>query len=172
MRVFLAALLAGIVGLMSAALAQPYDSPDALLEAFYAPYLSGDFPDDDASFRSAALNALYAADAEATPPGELGALDFDPYIDGQDYEISNLEIGSPSISGETATVEVRFDNFDQPTSLTYDLVLENGGWKIDDVASENPEFPYRLSEIFAGARADQGATDDSAITDLEEDLGD
>ncbi|WP_108396544.1 DUF3828 domain-containing protein [Devosia submarina] len=147
----LAALVAGLfLSLTAFAAAQSYDTPEALLEAFYAPYLDGEFPEDDAHFRSAALQALYEGDAEITPEGEMGALSFDPYVDGQDYSISDFEIDAPLIEGDTAIVDVSFRNFDEPRSLTYELVNVDG-WKIDDVVSANPANPYRLSEIFAEA---------------------
>ncbi|HTN62851.1 MAG TPA: hypothetical protein VL147_15125, partial [Devosia sp.] len=79
------------VALTGIAMAQPYATPDALLQAFYAPYLTADANfDDEAAFRSTGLQALYDADAQATPDGEMGALDFDPFIDGQDWEITDL----------------------------------------------------------------------------------
>ena len=135
------------------AAAQTYDTPQALLEAFYAPYFSGDFPEDESQFRSDALRALYDTDADLTPEGEMGALSFDPYIDGQDYEITDFEIGTPVVDGERATVEVTFANFGDLRDLVYDLVFENGGWKIDDVMSIDHHNLYRLTEIFAEAAA-------------------
>lgn len=147
----LAPLAAGLfLSVTGLAAAQSFDSPEVLLEAFYAPYISGDFPEDDSAFRSEALQALYDQDAENTPEGEMGALGFDPYIDGQDFEITDLEIGTPEIEDDSALVDVTFSNFGEPRSLTYELVDEDG-WKIEDVVSHNPDNMYRLSEIFADA---------------------
>ncbi|UJW86735.1 DUF3828 domain-containing protein [Devosia sp. SL43] len=143
-------LAAGLfVALTSFAAAQTYDTPQALLEAFYEPYFNGEFSDNEEVFRSQALQALYDNDAQVTPAGEMGALSFDPYVDGQDFDIADFEIGAPGIAGEYASVDVTFTNFGEPRSLTYELVLEDGGWKIDDVVSTNPDNEYRLSEIFA-----------------------
>lgn len=150
-------LLAFAAGLFFAvtsfAAAQPYDTPQALLEAFYAPYFSGDFPENESQFRSVALQGLYDADAALTPEGEMGAISFDPYIDGQDFEITKFEIGAPGIAGDYASADVSFENFGQPRVLTYEMVREDGGWKIDDVVSANPDNEYRLSAIFAEATA-------------------
>lgn len=143
-------LLLAFTGL---AAAQSFATPRDLLEAFYAPYETGEFLDDESIFRSTALNAAYAADEENTPVGEMGALSFDPYIDGQDYELADFVIAEPAIDGARASVEVSFRNFDRPTTLTYELVNENGGWKIDDVVSLDAEYPYRLTEIFEEAKA-------------------
>lgn len=149
----LAALAAGLfLSLTGFVAAQPYATPEALLEAFYEPYFSGDFYEDETQFRSEALQVLYDNDAEITPEGEMGAISFDPFIDGQDYEVTDLVIGTPDIAGDAATVEVTFKNFGQRRSLVYELVEEDG-WKIDDVVSTSPDNLYRLSEIFAEAAA-------------------
>jgi len=152
LNILAAGLFVAMAGMVSA---QPFETPEALLEAFYQPYFTDDFADDESAFRSVALNALYAADEKNTPAGELGALGFDPYVDGQDYQLSNLVIGDDEISGDEAVVEVSFDNFEQPVALSYELVFENGSWKIDDVVSEEGEYPYRLSEIFLSALGEE-----------------
>lgn len=139
------------VAMTGAISAQPFETPEALLEAFYQPYFTDNFSDDESALRSQALNTLYAADEANTPAGELGALSFDPYVDGQDYQLSNFVIGEAKIDGDQAVVDVSFDNFDQPVELTYELVFEDDGWKIDDVVSEEGEYPYRLSEVFLSA---------------------
>ena len=147
----LAALTAGLfLGLTGLASAQTFDTPQALLEAFYAPYFSGEFTEDESPFFSDELEALYAADAEATPEGEIGALDFDPFVDGQDFELTDFEIGAPGIAGDYASADVTFNNMGRPTTLAYEFVKENGSWQIDDVVSTNPDNPYRLSEILGG----------------------
>lgn len=149
----LAALASGVFLALSAAVsAQPLETPEALLEAFYQPYFDEEFYEDESVFRSEALNALYEADAENTPPGEMGALGFDPYIDGQDYDIADFEIGEALVDGDSAVVDVTFSNFGEPRAITYDLVFEDGSWKIDDLEGVNSEFSYRLSEIFVEAQ--------------------
>jgi len=148
----LAAVATGLfLALTSLAAAQTYADPSELLEAFYAPYFSGDFPEDESQFRSAELQALYDRDAEITPEGEMGALGFDPFIDGQDYELTEFEIGAAGIAGDYASADVTFKNFGEPRSLMFEMVREDGGWKIDDVVSNNPDNEYRLSDIFAEA---------------------
>lgn len=148
----LLSLLAACAALVAApALAQSYSSPSEMLAAFYEPYLNDTIPDDISGFRSEALNTLYAEDEANTPLGEIGALDFDPYIDGQDFLITDLEIEELEVGNDTATVLVTFQNMGEPRSITYDLVFEDGGWRIDDLVGENVAFTYRLSEIFEDA---------------------
>ncbi|WP_224702989.1 DUF3828 domain-containing protein [Devosia aquimaris] len=152
----LAALATGLFMAFTAAVAaQPYAAPEDLIAAIYEPYFGGAFPEDESAQRSMALQALYDRDQEITPEGEIGAIDFDPYVDGQDYEITDLVIGTPDISGDRAIVDVTFKNFGEPRALTYDLVFEDGGWKVDDLASTLGDYPYRLTEIFAMAAGGQ-----------------
>jgi len=130
-----------------------FDTPDALLKALYTPYSQGADFDwskwDEAQFRSKHLNDLFAKDLKEAD-GEVGRLDFDPYIDGQDYVITDLKFADAQITGDTATVEVTFKNMDSAEDLTFTLVKEADGWKIDDVVSHNKDYPYSLKAIMEG----------------------
>lgn len=158
-------LLALALILGGAAPAFAFDTPKALLEELYSPYAKGDSFDwstwDDAQFRSKHLNDLFDKDQKEAN-GDIGRLDFDPYIDGQDYDITKLVIGDARIDGDTATVEVTFDNFDLAEDLTFTLVKEADGWKVDDVESHNKDYPYSLKAIMEGplvTPADEGDAD-------------
>lgn len=137
-------ILAGITSAFA------YDTPKALLEALYFPYFQGydyDWSDwHQTDFRSKALNALFEKDAAETPDDEIGRIDFDPYINAQDYEITDFKIGEAKITGDTATVEVKFKNFGDAQDIVFSLVNEDGGWKIDDVESKS-DPTYRLTEL-------------------------
>ena len=140
------------LALTGVSFAQAFDTPEALLEAFYAPYLQGDIPNyEDGTFFSSRLQGLYEHDSEITPEGEMGAIEFDPFIAGQDFDLTDFAIDTPVIADDTATADVSFNNFDTPVTLSYDLVWEDDSWKIDDVISTDADNPYSLSEIFAAA---------------------
>lgn len=138
-----------VLGSTGVAAASGYDTPEAMLTALYAPYLADEYADSDA-FRSRALQALFDADAAATPEGDVGAIDFDPFIGGQEWVLSDFQIGAVAITGNTATAEVSFKNFDEPETLTYDLVNEDG-WKIDNVTSTGDNSSHSLIDIFKNA---------------------
>jgi hypothetical protein len=134
--------------LPTAAFAQTqFDDPVALLEYAYAPYGTGEFPEDPYELYSTNLKALIAADAARTPEGEVGALDFDPFLGAQDYELADLTIGSAAIAGDTATVEVDFTNMGLDQTMLFSLVKEADGWKIDDIESTTPNNEFVLSEV-------------------------
>ena len=129
-----------------------YDTPAELLKALYTPYTTDNFDWDkwdESKLRSKALNDLFAADLKEAN-GDVGRLDFDPYIDGQDYQVTDLKIGDATVTGDTAKAEVTFKNFDSAEDLTFTLVKEADGWKIDDVSSSNKDYPYDLKDIMSG----------------------
>ncbi len=127
-----------------------FSSPRAVVEEAYRPYVSGEDFDwskyDQSAVLSEGLKALYAKDAEEAGD-EIGRIDFDPLINGQDYDVKKLSIGEPQMQGDKAVVEVTFENFERPETIHISLVKEAGGYRIDNVTSLDPEYPYDLREI-------------------------
>ncbi|GGF15412.1 hypothetical protein GCM10011321_04120 [Youhaiella tibetensis] len=146
MRLVLAAL-GFILAMAAPALAATYDSPKALLDSIYESYSTNSFPEDSEEIYSAHLKRLFAADRERTPEGEVGALDFDPFINAQDYDLADLVIGEPEISGTLATSTVRFANFGEKNTVVISMVKEPDGWKVDNVQSIEGEVQWTLTEI-------------------------
>ena len=148
-----AALLAVLLPASAFALSDPdYTDPRSVVAAAYEPYLEGDDFDwgnyDGLALYSKEMNALFNRDAtESEAAVEIGRLDFDPLINAQDYQITNLVIGEAAITGKTATVPVTFDNMGTPMVIEIDLVEEEYGWSIDDVKSVDGEIQYSLREI-------------------------
>ncbi len=97
------------------------------------------------------MNARFQDDADTTEPGDSGTIDFDPVISGQDGQATHVEIGEPIVLDGTAEVEVSFQN-SEPVTLYYTLVQEHGGWKVDDIANQQGEYPWSLSALFDGAQ--------------------
>ncbi|MDB5540136.1 MAG: hypothetical protein JWQ89_1863 [Devosia sp.] len=144
MRLLIA--LAALVMLGQPAIAQAYADPKALLEALYAGYMPpNEVPPNETPLQSARLNNLFAKDA-AEANGEIGRIDFGPYINGQDYQISKLVISAPYYAGGKAVVRVTFDNFDTPQELGF-LLVDEDGWKIDDVWGGSAKYSYDLLDI-------------------------
>lgn len=104
-----------------------------------------DFPPDETALQSERLNGLFEKDQQEAN-GEIGRIDFGPYINGQDYQVSDLVIGEPYIAGGKAVVKVTFRNFDTPQELGFLLVNEDG-WKIDDVWGGSADYSYDLLDI-------------------------
>jgi hypothetical protein len=79
--------------------------------------------------------------------GEIGRIDFDPFINGQDYDVSKVEVGEPAYAAGKALVRVNVVNFGQPDEFGVLLVKEADGWKIDDVWNDDAEYSYDLLDI-------------------------
>lgn len=143
--------LAALLALMApVALAAPvFEDPKGLVEYAYVPYASGEFPADTFELYAPTLMELWDAMEARTPEGEVGAIDFDPFINAQDYEIKDVAIGDAAIDGDEATVTATFTNFGEPQEIRFTLVRLADGWKIDDIESLAGDYPWRLSELLA-----------------------
>lgn len=158
-------LFALVLGLFAApALAVPipvFDDPKALLEAVYAQIKAGEdweTFDQDAAFDtldafSSELHAAYLeADADIKAAGnEMGALDFSPFINGQDSGGMDFAVGEPKIKGNRATLAVAITGYEEQ-QIGFELIDEGAsGWKIDDIIL--PGYPgdpaLRLTQYFA-----------------------
>ena len=152
------------------ALARPipvFDDPKALLEAVYAQiasyeesYSNGTYdPDanfDDVESFSAHLAALLdEADEKVHATGsEMGALDFSPFINGQDSGGQTYVINDPKIKGSRAVTDVEIMSEGRPLyTIIFNLVDEGAdrGWKIDEILLPNGDSQgtWPLSEYLA-----------------------
>ena len=133
--------------------AQTYKTPQSLITALYA-YDTAETADDAPSpytpFFSRSLNQLLQNDVDATPEGDVGAIDFDPVISGQDGEAENVEMSPPILMDDRAELEVSFRNGDEAVTLYYTLVREGKGWKVDDIANQQGENPWSLRALLGG----------------------
>ncbi len=142
--------------LFSAFAAQPAqaDDPSDVVNDIYRHYLDPQLNitpiEDNPAILTGRLNKLFDDYNARSSPDEVGMLDFDPFISAQDYEIKDVAIASETVAGDQATIVVEFTNFDYQTELTYSFVREGGAWKIDDIASGNPDDPWVLSKILKG----------------------
>ena len=86
---------------------------------------------------SKSLAALFERDADCVAEGKgTCALDWDFVIDGQDWKLSNVQVGPAVVTGDKATVTVRFKNFVSCVNV-YFFVREDGRWKVDDIETQS-----------------------------------
>ena len=81
------------------ALAQSYERPEDLVAAIYGQYETDAYLDYETLY-SERLGGLYDEAVSGIEEGEMGPLDFDPFINAQDYDIGAVEIGAPTPEGE------------------------------------------------------------------------
>jgi hypothetical protein len=147
MRSFLASILALALG-ASSAHAEVDRDPAALIKAIYKTY-QDDKPQPPHVY-SQRLQALVDKDEKETPGGEVGRIDWDVFINGQDWKLTELKIVPVSQQADHAQVRATFKNFDTPNDMLFDLVLEKGHWRIDDIqATLKPR--WSMSKILSDA---------------------
>lgn len=114
-------------------------TPEALVKDVYQHYLETapdtvvgfDFADPNVakSYFDPLLAKLVAADAKADEP----KLNFDPFIDGQDFEIKAVTYTTKLSTKTSAVVVAEFENYDEKKIITFKLVRTAAGWRIADV---------------------------------------
>jgi hypothetical protein len=123
--------------------AAPPKSPEAFLQDIYAHYRGsadtskGIAFDKDADYRryfADDLARLMIVDANAAAKaGGVPALDGDPFIDAQDWDISHLTVHIDTESASTARATVSFVNLKERTTIHLQLVATPKGWRITDI---------------------------------------
>ena len=146
MRIVLGLLF--VLCLPGLAQAQPFADPLDVLAALYAGYDVADSAPaiPQRELQSDRLNALIEKDANEAS-GQSGRIQFDPYVNGQDFDITDVELREPYYAGGRAMVHVQLRNFGAPQNLGFMLVNENGGWKIDNVWGVAEDHGYDLLDI-------------------------
>jgi hypothetical protein len=142
-------MFSAVFAVMPALAAPVFDSPETLIVYAYKPYVDGQFSEDLFELYTPGLRQLAEAAAERFGDKETGALDFDPFIDAQDYEDVHIDIGTITVSGDRGEAEVTVYSFGTPSRFDFSLAKIGEGWLIDDIARTDGEYPWRLSAIFA-----------------------
>jgi hypothetical protein len=152
-RVFiLAASCAAIAG--PALAAEP--SPRYFVTAIYDPYKGKDAKgtplDDDAALRRYFEPKLAAAmikdRRDAKRRQEVGTLDFDPFVDAQDWEIAAFDIAVSDAGPGKATATVKFINSGSSSTVVLDLVKIKSAWKISNITWTPHEKPDTLRGLY------------------------
>jgi Protein of unknown function (DUF3828) len=129
-RCVFALLLALAVG--AAAPPEPDSDPVALITAIYQTYLKDNVPEMTGIY-SKRLQALIDKDEKETPAGDVGRIDWDVFVDGQDWALRKFKIVKVSQDGDKAQVRATFINMSEPKNMLFDLVREDGHWRIDEI---------------------------------------
>jgi hypothetical protein len=78
--------------------------------------------------------------------GEVGCLDFDFWLNAQDWKITHLTITTTDDGPDRKTVVAKFRNIGEPQEIHFDFRKSAGRWLLDDVHSLSAP-PWTLSEI-------------------------
>ena len=120
----------------------PADTPRALLDEIYQPLQGGQQINLEEHYsdhlqqlvaNNLELNAVDVTGA-AIDPGAPGIVEFNPFLNGTDARLTNLSVTEPVVQGQSAVALVSFQTASVPTTLSISMI-NDGAWKIDDVAS-------------------------------------
>jgi hypothetical protein len=148
------ATLAGPV-LANAVLADD-GSAQAFIVAIYAAYKGknskGVRLDGDTALRryfEPSLAAMILKDEQAAARRkDVPTLDGDPFVDGQDWEISAVSIAMTNVADTSATATATFNNAGTPTKVVYDMVRLNSDWRIRDITWSHDGKPESLRSLY------------------------
>src|SRR5262249_26312609 len=150
----------GALGAACAALVVPASAGDAsaiiFITTIYNSYQGKDAKgtplDSERTIRryfEPALATLMVEDQKAAARrNEVGLLDFDPFLDAQDWDVTTFDIVvSDAVAGK-AQATVKFVNQGQAMTVVLDLVQVENTWRIHDIAWLRDGKTETLRKIF------------------------
>lgn len=95
------------------------------------------------------LAALMVKDRKlAAKRGEVGLLDFDPFVDAQEWDIADFDIAVAETAPGKATATVKFANLGKETMAVLDLVKIKNDWRVSDITWPRDGKPETLRGIY------------------------
>jgi Protein of unknown function (DUF3828) len=95
------------------------------------------------------LAALILQDQkDAARRKEAGTLDFDPFVDAQDWDIAAFNVAMNDKGPDKASATVQFNNFRKAQTIVLDLVKIKNEWKITDITWTPHENPNTLRALY------------------------
>ena len=121
MRIVVLALLAVVLSAASPPAGVDGD-PVALLTAIYKTYTDIGPGEDGvpelSGVYSKRLQALIDKDERETPEGDVGRIDWDLFVEGQDWQLTELKIVPALKEATRAEVRATFNNFGEPRDIS------------------------------------------------------
>ncbi len=145
------------LALSAGAFAAPKESPAQIVQKLYDAYQQPSVQENTAAFEdyaSAELKALLAKD-EQLAGDEIGCIDYDFVIQGQDYDAESIKKTLKIKALDKESVEAKFTNFD-PTTVIYKFACTENQCEITDLLEEDQEThkPKSFKEGLANCLAD------------------
>lgn len=147
MTIIRRAFVAALVGFACACGPTASNDPATLVMEVYQPYMSegSHAPDWRLAVPMTPDLAALVDQNDSDSGGGVGAIDVDPIIAAQDYQLSNLVVSveNPPADG-AAVVMARFDNFGEPTTVHFEMV-NDAGWRVNNIRSGDYDLREQLT---------------------------
>lgn len=128
------------------------DFVTAIYDAYKGKDAKGHPLDDAAAIRryfEPALAALMIKDQNAAAKrGDVGALDGDPFIDAQDWDIKDFDTAVAESAPGKAAATVKFTNLGTPKTIVLDLIKLKSGWRINEITWQRDGKSETLRALF------------------------
>jgi Protein of unknown function (DUF3828) len=85
---------------------------------------------------------------KAARRSEVGTLDFDPFVDAQDWDIPAFDIAVSETGPGKASATVKFANSGNRSTVVLDLVKIKDEWKISNITWTPHEKPNNLRALY------------------------
>jgi Protein of unknown function (DUF3828) len=100
------------------------------------------------TFEPALATLIIKDEKAAAKRKEAPALEFDPFVDGQEWELSALNIAVSDTPPNKAVATVNFKNFGLPTKIVLNLVKAKSDWQIANITWQRDGNPETLRGLF------------------------
>jgi hypothetical protein len=84
----------------------------------------------------------------AAKRNEVPSLEADPFVDSQEWDVSELNIALSDAPPDKAVATVSFKNFGLPTKVVLNLVKTKNDWRIANITWERDGNPETLRGLF------------------------
>lgn len=127
-------------------------SPAGVVQRFMESHFAGDMGFDSASFAAkqkwmtpSLIKLTNKYFAKPVPKDEVPDIDGDPFTNSQEYP-TRFSVSAAKVTGTTATVRVGLSDAFVTRNVVYEMRLDAGVWRVDDVKyDEGPTFRALLS---------------------------
>ena len=99
-------------------------------------------------FESSLAALILQDQKDAARRKEVGTLDFDVFVDAQDWDIAAFNIVMNDKGPDKASATVQFNNFGKAQTTVLDLIKIKNEWKITDVTWTPHENPNTLRALY------------------------
>lgn len=135
----LLAIAAAWLVLLPASFAQTVSDPEAFIrDSYRIMEADGEPPQWGAPFYTDRMIALFAENEQVMMNNDgIGRLDFGFWVEGQDWDISDISVTTRPVTGtgDRRVVVAQFRNFGEEQTLFFYWERTAGSWRLDDVSS-------------------------------------
>jgi len=108
------------------------DAAKKVIDGIYVSYQKETDPPDSVRYYSRGLKSKYYAVEKYEEAHDTLIFDFDPIINGQEWDISNVKTVATAV-GDNVQVVATFKNLSKSEKITFTMILEGDVWVIDDI---------------------------------------